>query len=185
MATIHCVPLDGFPEEVLMELAVAIGEVFRHPIQILDGFDTNFLTYDPARGQHDSTAILQILRNRTLPPGDKILGLTTADLFIPIFTFIFGEAQLNGEAAVVSGRRLQNEFYGMIPNAAVYSDRLYKECIHELGHTFGLRHCLSVGCAMQKSTYVEDIDLKTSDFCSACRDFLHENDTLLKDNTAK
>ena len=33
------------------------------------------------------------------PPG-KVLAVTDQDLFIPILTFVFGEAQLNGRAAV-------------------------------------------------------------------------------------
>jgi archaemetzincin len=169
MAAIYCVPLDGFPEEVIHSVAQKISDVFHRPVKFLPGQQTQPNVYDQSRGQFNSTTILQMLQTYLPSANDQILGFTSADLFIPIFTFVFGEAQLNGPAAVVSGARLQNEFYGLPTNAAIYQERLIKECIHELGHTVGLRHCLTNGCVMRKSTYVENIDLKSAEFCPACR----------------
>ena len=57
--------------------------------------------FDPRRGQHSSTRILEWLEARR-PDDAHLLGLTDADLFIPILTFVFGEARLRGAAAVVS-----------------------------------------------------------------------------------
>ena len=93
----------------------------------------------------------------------RILGLTDADLFIPILTFVFGEAQLKGRAAVVSTARLGG------PPAARLPLRLETEAVHELGHTFGLLHSSDDGCVMHASTYVEEIDLKSDSFCLSCR----------------
>lgn len=163
---------------ILKDVAQEIGDTFQRPIELWPGFQIQDRSLDPRRGQHNSTVVLHLLQSTPLETGDRVLGVTTADLFIPIFTFVFGEAQLNGSVAVVSGIRLQNEFYGLAPNPVLYHSRLVKECIHELGHTFGLRHCRSVGCVMQKSTYVENIDLKNADFCLACSKFLQDNDSL-------
>ncbi len=168
MSTIFCVPLDGFALSTMADLATAITEQFKRDVIILPGLNTIPGTYDPTRGQHNSTAILQLLAPLVDNRLDRILGVTTVDLFIPIFTYLFGEAQLNGPAAVVSGMRLQNQFYGLAPEAALYHERLQKECLHELGHTFGLRHCNTPGCVMLKSTYVENIDLKSANFCPDC-----------------
>lgn len=172
MAAIYCVSLDGFPEKVMHSVAGDIGDAFHRPVEFLPGQETPPSAHDPSRGQFNSTTILQMLL--TLIPGenDQIIGFTSMDLFIPIFTFVFGEAQLNGPAAVVSGARLQNEFYGLPPNAAIFHERLLKECIHELGHTVGLRHCLSDECVMRRSTYVENIDLKSAEFCPACLSYI-------------
>jgi archaemetzincin len=70
---------------------------------------------------------------------------------------------------VASGYRLANERYGIKSEQSVYYNRFLKEVVHELGHNFGLIHCRNIGCVMQASTYVEDIDLKNADFCPTCR----------------
>ena len=91
------------------------------------------------------------------------------DLFTPVLTYVFGEAQLEGRAAVVSCHRLRSEAYGLPPNPRLLYDRLHKEAVHELGHTFGLLHCSSVGCVMRASRYSEEIELKEAAFCERCR----------------
>lgn len=130
------------------------------------------LTYDPSRGQYNSTEILaELLKN--LPTGAlKVLGVTDVDLFIPVLTFVFGEAQLDGPAALVSTHRLRNQFYGLPKDGTLLQERLDKEAIHEIGHTFGLVHCPDQTCVLNSSTYVENIDLKGKAFCMACREVL-------------
>ncbi len=105
------------------------------------------------------------------PPLDaeKMLGVTEVDLFIPILTFVFGEAQLKGIGAVVSTRRLHNRFYGLPEDREATTDRLLKEAVHELGHTFGLIHCVQNKCVMNSSTYVENIDQKPAELCPLCQ----------------
>lgn len=127
--------------------------------------------FDALRGQYHSSEILKRLKK--LPAGEswRLLGVTEADLFIPILTFVFGEAQLgpvNGGAAVVSMHRLRQEFYGLPTEPLLLADRLLKESLHELGHTLGLRHCLDYQCVMSSSHSVENIDLKLAQFCSKC-----------------
>lgn len=134
------------------------------------GLDLGF-AYDSLRGQYHSTAILKQLRK--LPAGEswRVLGVTDADLFIPILTFVFGEAQLGpagATVAVASMYRLRQEFYGMPPDPEILSARLLKESLHELGHTFGLRHCPDYRCVMSSSPSVENIDLKLAQFCPSC-----------------
>jgi archaemetzincin len=130
--------------------------------------------YNPARGQYHSTQLLSGL-NRLDIQSDKILGVTELDLFIPILTYVFGEAQLNGPAAIVSAYRLFPEFYGLPPDVSLVQLRLIKEAIHELGHTFGLKHCTNYGCVLNVSTYVEEIDLKSHRFCGQCQKTLRES----------
>jgi archaemetzincin len=90
------------------------------------------------------------------------------DLFNPVLTYVFGEAQLSARGAVVSSRRLRPEMYGLPENVPLLQARLETEAVHELGHTFGLLHCLEPTCVMHASSYVEEIDLKESRFCPGC-----------------
>jgi archaemetzincin len=98
-----------------------------------------------------------------------MLGVSAVDLYIPILTFVFGEAQVGGPCAVVSAHRLRQEFYGLAPDHELFRERLLKEAVHELGHTLSLTHCDDYRCVMASSHAVEWIDLKESRLCPACR----------------
>ena len=124
--------------------------------------------YDSVRRQVSSTALLAQILDRGAPAALKQIGVVNVDLFMPVLTFVFGEAQLSGTAAIVSTRRLANEFYGLPRDDALMLRRLEKEIVHELGHTFGLYHCRQFECVMRSSTYVEEIDLKKAVPCGRC-----------------
>jgi archaemetzincin len=106
---------------------------------------------------------------RATDPDARNLGVTACDLYVPVLTFVFGEAQLDGNCAVVSTARLADEHYGLPPNPILLRERLVKEAAHELGHTFGLRHCVDWRCVMASSHAVERLDIKSFDFCKGCR----------------
>lgn len=124
--------------------------------------------FDAKRHQYYSSAILEQLEKDVPQPDAKVLGVCSLDLYIPILTFVFGEAQLNGRCAVISSYRLDNKFYGLQEDPELLQERLYKEAIHELGHTFGLVHCQEQECVMRSSTYMEEIDWKSNEFCREC-----------------
>ena len=125
--------------------------------------------FDPSRVQYNSSLILRQLIMKPPSDAEKILGVLDVDLFIPILTFVFGEAQLKGIGAAVSIHRLHNRFYGLPENSEATTDRLLKEAVHELGHTFGLIHCSQPKCVMNSSTYVENIDQKPAELCPLCQ----------------
>jgi archaemetzincin len=127
---------------------------------------------DQQRNQYNSSALVERLEQDRPPSVCKVLAVTGLDLFIPVLTFVFGEARLNGQCAIVSSYRLDNRFYGLAQNPALLRERLLKEAVHELGHTFGLFHCHNPECVMRSSTYVEEIDYKSSRLCERCLDLL-------------
>jgi archaemetzincin len=127
--------------------------------------------YDARRRQHSSGAILRWLLEKG-PPGGKVLGVTDRDLFIPILTYVFGEAQLGGKAAVVSTARLLEDVD--VFGRRLLVERLAKEAVHEVGHAFGLLHCGTPGCVMSRSPAVREVDEKSSELCAECRARLRE-----------
>jgi len=131
------------------------------------GLDAAF-AWDGERNQYHSTRLLERL-TREYATGLRILGITSHDLFVPVLTFVFGEAQVSGLSAVVSTFRLREELYGLPGDGALLLDRLTKEAVHELGHTFGLRHCDDWTCVMASSNSVERLDIRTTSFCEKCR----------------
>jgi archaemetzincin len=158
-----------FPDNKLLEdVRQALSDAFGLPASILRESFSLDPGYDPVRNQFNSSWILSQLLNRAPGESCKILGVTEVDLFVPVLTFVFGEAQVNGKAAVVSSFRLRDELYGLPKNPKRLKERLKKEAIHELGHTFGLIHCRDPECVMHSYTYAEEIDLKSKDFCHTC-----------------
>lgn len=149
----------------IVEDAFSVNVVFRKGVLDIG------LAYDALRGQYNSNILLSLLKNvtRTNYVDDKIMVVTDLDLFIPILSHVFGEAELNGSLGVVSSHRLHQEYYGLPKDDFLLQTRIQKEIIHQLGHTFGLLHCKYSNCVMQSSTYVEDIDLKGMAFCNSCK----------------
>jgi len=158
--------------EALGAMSEALTAAFDMPTRALDLPGADF-AHDTARGQYASIAVLEMLAR--LCPGDawKLLAVTTRDLFIPVLTFVFGQAQLGGRVGVVCLARLKQEFYGLPENRDVFLQRAAKEALHETGHLFGLVHCADQVCAMSLSTGVRQIDIKQPSFCGPCRSRLN------------
>lgn len=174
MPHLRLVPIYASGESNLLEpLSRRLGQIFDLQVEThAAGFDPES-AFDAGRGQYNSTMLLaQLLREPI--DGGRILGITGVDLFIPVLTYVFGEAQLDGRAAVVSSHRLAPEGYGLPRDADLLFKRIVKESVHELGHTYGLVHCDRPVCVMARSTYVEEIDLKGDSFCPRCRDVVRK-----------
>jgi archaemetzincin len=124
--------------------------------------------FDANRAQYASIAVLEMLARLCPADASKLVAVTGRDLFIPVLTFVFGQAQLGGRVAVVSLARLRQEFYGLEPDAEVLRGRAAREALHETGHAFGLVHCLDRDCAMALVTGVRQIDWRRNAFCPAC-----------------
>jgi archaemetzincin len=159
----------NFENNFLEEIAHEVGKEFHMPVRTeVSHMDLSDF-FDPMRRQYDGNAALKTLDSISSPEYGKKMGLFQVDLFIPILTYIFGQAALNGNAGVASLYRLKNEQYGMKKDDDLLLERFSKVIIHELGHMYGLIHCHLPNCVMRSSTYVEDIDQKDHSFCNKCR----------------
>jgi archaemetzincin len=159
-------------EEVEREaLAAVTGRVateFGGPVRSMELGSVDF-AFDAERRQYGSIPVLDMLLRRCPRDARKLLAVTERDLFIPVLTFVFGQAQLGGRVGVVSFARLRQEFYGLAANREIFLERACKEALHETGHLFGLVHCAERKCAMSLATTVRQIDLKDDAFCAPCR----------------
>lgn len=153
-------------------LASELSAEFGVPCKVLKARFDPQPSFSLERQQYSSTDLLERMQERFLRGSALLLGVAQVDLYIPILTFVFGEAYLNGPCAVVSTYRLRQEFYGLPPQPELLRERLVKESVHEIGHTLGLRHCEDYHCAMSASHAVEMIDLKGAGLCRSCRALL-------------
>ena len=164
-----------YMEPGLLEwLTFCVGRAFGVPVRTLDRAEGPADAFDPARGQFSSTQILRWTLAHHPEDALKVLSLTDGDLFIPVLTFVFGEAQVGGPAAVVSTARLRRTFDDRPASPTQVEARLTKECLHELGHTFGLVHCAEGTCVMSRSNSVLDVDQKRAALCRDCRQRLED-----------
>ncbi len=146
-----------------------ISAIFNTNVSVLEErIDINSF-YDGSRVQYNAAGIID---SRTIIKNKKCLIIVMHDIFIPIFTFVFGLAKLNGNTAVISTHHLRNRYYGLPENENLLMERIIKEAVHEIGHLFGLRHCIQYNCVMVNSTSAEEIDIKNADFCPSCSTIL-------------
>jgi len=169
MPLIRLFGIPPFNEQLVEGLVDPLHSIFRLPVE--NGRDWTLdpsFAFDPYRNQYNSTSIISGLLQHFPSIDGRVLGITTSDFFVPVLTYVFGEAQLGGPVAVVSSHRLDDTLYGLPANPDLLAERLLKEAVHELGHTFGLIHCRDYRCVMHTSTTAEDIDIKSERFCAAC-----------------
>jgi archaemetzincin len=86
-----------------------------------------------------------------------------------MLSFVFGQAQVGGHAALVSLARLRQEFYRLPEDVELLAERIQKEVLHELGHTLSLIHCQDPSCVMSLATGVRQVDQKAIQYCDSCR----------------
>jgi archaemetzincin len=168
-AKIHIVSFSVFDPELLKNIAHAAGNEFATNVIFSEGHIDLSDFFDPSRGQYQGNELLKIVEDDFSDLEDKTIALFSVDLFIPILTYIYGQAYLGGNSAIASSHRLSNARYGLKEDLDLFRDRMAKEVIHELGHTFGLIHCYNPKCVMRSSTYVEEIDQKNKTLCSSCK----------------
>jgi archaemetzincin len=168
MKKLQLLPVGTVDAGLLEWLRQELYEKFRVSAEILaPALDASFACH-AERQQYHSSEILGSMQNYLARDTWRLLGVTSLDLYIPILTFVFGEAQLGGHSAVVSYHRLRQEFYGLPADMDLLANRLLIESVHELGHTLQLTHCHDYHCVMAASHAVEWIDIKDSGFCEDC-----------------
>jgi archaemetzincin len=87
--------------ENLERLADRVEGIFGLATDILPSTLPIDRVFDQSRRQYNSTALLTLLVSQTSASDVKSILVVDVDLYIPVLTFVFGEAQLNGVAAVV------------------------------------------------------------------------------------
>lgn len=165
-------PIGEIPDWINQALTETVEAIFGFRTRVVPLLADLYFAYDEKRDQYFSTAILGELEKKSPRDCVKVLAVTREDLFIPILTHVYGEAQLGGRAAVVSVSRLMD--YPEAGDLKKSRERIVKEAAHELGHAFDLRHCEDPRCIMHYCRKLEDVDHKSDQFCRYCKVLLSD-----------
>ena len=165
---IGVVPFGEVPEILPKTIAAhLLGYLHLEP-DILTPLAQPVYAYNETRLQYDAGIILKGFDSTAFHAYEKVIGVLDVDLFVPIFTHVFGEARQGGKYALVSLYRLERDLDGSPSPLSIQLERAAKVALHELGHLFDLRHCTDEKCLMHFSGGIEDLDRTPIYFCRYC-----------------
>jgi len=176
---IFIMPVGKVEKEAFDYLQNNLGRRFKLRCQLVNPIEIPAEAFNRKRRQYYSPLILQAILDSAPQNCHRILGILDVDLYVPELNFIFGQADPQNGVAIISLTRLRQEFYELPPNKEIFQKRMLKEAVHELGHTYGLKHCPNPRCVMYFSNSLQDTDRKGADFCILCSEKLKAH---LRDN---
>ncbi len=167
MQQIRFLLFEEIDRNFVEEIAPGVEEVYETAVEIAEEtLDLPERGYDHTRGQYVANSLIRAIPRSE--PGVKTLGMTDRDLYAPDLNFVFGQAQLPGDRAVMSVARLRSEDWDEDPDHDLLIERAVKEAVHELGHTIGFHHCDDPDCVMHFSNRLAETDRKRRMFCEEC-----------------
>ena len=86
------------------------------------------------------------------------LAITNYDLVAKDLNFVYGFASAFQGGAIVSMHRFSDFDVPPVDMKRAVFCRLYKVVCHELGHLFGLRHCIAFRCLMNGVNHADELD---------------------------
>ncbi len=118
--------------------------------------------FNKERRQYHTTAVTRRLLTVREPSARFVMGVADVDLFVPDTPFVYGEADREARAAVMSIWRLRGE-------GDAWKRRACVEAVHQVGHLLGLSYCEDARCAMFQATTITDAERRQLHLCNNCR----------------
>ncbi|WP_163409701.1 archaemetzincin [Flavobacterium ajazii] len=110
-----------------------------------------------------------VLKEEEPDKGVALMAITEMDLYPkPEWNYVFGLASYRDRIAVSSIHRMQKD-----ADFNLSLERLLKICSHEIGHMFGLHHCIEANCVMNGTNSMTETDSHFIRLCSLCQRKLH------------
>ena len=154
---------------------------FMMPVTVLPVIDVDTLNITSRENPYTfnrqllTTSILDYLEMRFPSDAYCLAAVTIQDLYPePSWNFVFGQASLIRRVGVFSFARYDPAFLGQRHNLSpdeITSLILWRSCkvlSHEIGHMFGLYHCIYYRCGMNGSNSLEESDSKPVHLCPVC-----------------
>ncbi|MFA4903205.1 MAG: archaemetzincin family Zn-dependent metalloprotease [Desulfobaccales bacterium] len=166
--------MGQIPQTALRVIAGNIQAILETPVEMLPAMAIPEEAFQRHRCQYDAGLVLKYLARFSFPHHSRILAITDVDLCTPILTFVFGQAELGLNLAIISDFRLKYTKDGIMASEGTYYERLAKVALHEIAHTFSLYHCETPKCLMRFSQGLSHLDELNIFFCERCSFMLRQ-----------
>lgn len=128
--------------KALQVLRQAIVDVFGIRVQVLSPTKPTSDVLITAGGQTISLdgdkTIVHLALSRAIENKHRLIVMTDIPIHTARFEWVHGYAGLKDPVGIISKARMKGAIYG----------QLFRVCIHEIAHTFGLPHCKDSMCIM-------------------------------------
>lgn len=172
---IYLQPIGQFTEEQVKQIELVrqyLEIFFQLKTKILNPISNDIIpkhvrrTGDVGQEQFLAGYILDSILKKEKPErGIALMAITEKDLYPkPEWNYVFGLASYRDKIAVSSIYRMKDETN---PNLSL--SRLLKICSHEIGHMFGLHHCIEANCVMNGTNSMSETDNHSLRLCSLCQ----------------
>ncbi len=172
--TIGVIALGDVPAIFLKVIAANISGYLKIDAEILPSVAHPHYALDKHRLQYDCGLILKSMAAENFDGYEKVIGVLTVDLFVPILTHVYGEARQAGKIALVSTFRMGGNPQSKAEPSALVYERTAKVALHEIGHLFNLRHCEDQRCLMHFSGNLDTLDSTPLYFCRYCTAYFRD-----------
>lgn len=183
---IYLQPLGNFPTEgspPLEELRAYAAAFFQMEVTVLPALGTDETHFEsrvnPRSGrlQVRTTSVMDWLAARLPADAYCLLGVMMDDLYPePSWNYVFGQASLGERVGVYSFARYDPAFWKKQrppDSAGLILRRSCQVLAHEIGHMFGLYHCIYFHCLLNGSNNLPEADAAPLHLCPVCLRKLH------------
>jgi archaemetzincin len=179
-------PLGKVDDKLLRLVCRFVEIAYASPCKVMKPLDLPSSAYNDRRKQYRASELLEYLKANVPKGARRVVGITEKDIYTRQMNFIFGLADSPGKCCVGSTCRLDESFWGHRENNLLLCRRALMIVYHELGHTFGMKHCTKMQCAMCYHNSLPELDAGYVWFCEDCRRKLEkEVGSFPKDREAK